>query len=145
MPRRTTKPRPPRAPAAIGALIAVYRAAHEVSQQAAADDQRRGLAWHAGTIRLPVHVGHRQIASILVGAALLIAACSMRATPSAQTAAGLKSIDGPALRALVDKTAQELLVPGAVVLLRTPQGDFTAASGTTQLGIRHRPGAATHF
>src|SRR5262249_55503756 len=76
--------------------------------------------------------GPRQVASFLVGAALLIAACSIRATPSPQTASGLKPIDPAALQALVDKTVQELLVPGAVVLLRTPQGDFTAASGTTQ-------------
>ena len=89
--------------------------------------------------------GHRQIGSLLVGAVLLIAGCSIVATPSTQTASGLKPIDQAALQALVDKTVQELLVPGAVVLLRTPQGDFTAASGTTQLGTRNRPGADTHF
>jgi len=32
-----------------------------------------------------------------------------------------------------------------VVVLRTPQGDFTAASGATQVGARSRPGADTHF
>jgi D-alanyl-D-alanine carboxypeptidase len=88
---------------------------------------------------------HRQIGSLLVGAALLIAGCSIVATPSTQTASALKPIDQAALQALVDKTVQELLVPGAVVLLRTPQGDFTAASGTTELGTRNRPGADTHF
>jgi len=46
---------------------------------------------------------------------------------------------------MVDTTAQELLIPGAVVLLRTPQGEFTAAYGTTQLGDRNRPGSDTHF
>jgi len=45
----------------------------------------------------------------------------------------------------VDKTAQELGVPGAVVLLRTPQGEFTAAHGTTQLGTANPPGTDTHF
>ena len=89
--------------------------------------------------------GHRQIANFLLGAALLIAGCSIVATPSTQTASGLKPIDQAALQALVDKTVQELLVPGGVVLLRTPQGDFTAASGTTQLGTRNRPGSDTHF
>src|SRR5262249_43765748 len=54
-------------------------------------------------------------------------------------------IDQAALQSLVDTTIKELLVPGAVVLLRTPQGDFTAASGTTQLGARNLPGADTHF
>src|SRR6266481_1660951 len=78
--------------------------------------------------------GHRQIASFLVGAALLIAGCSIVATPSTQTASALKPIDQTALQSLVDTTIKELLIPGAVVLLRTPQGDFTAASGTTELG-----------
>ena len=41
--------------------------------------------------------------------------------------------------------ARELLVPGAVVFLRTPQGDFTAASGTTQLSTKTPPRADTYF
>ena len=89
--------------------------------------------------------GHRQIGSFLIGAAVLIAGCSIVRTQSTQTASGLKPIDQAALQALVDKTIKELLIPGAVVLLRAPQGDFTAASGTTQLGTRNRPGADTHF
>ena len=89
--------------------------------------------------------GHRQIASFLVGAALLIAGCSIVATPSTQTASALKPIDQAALQSLVDRAIKELLIPGAVVLLRTPQGDFTAASGTTELGTRNLPGADTHF
>jgi hypothetical protein len=32
-----------------------------------------------------------------------------------------------------------------LVLLRTPQGDFTAASGTTQLNTKNPPRADTHF
>jgi D-alanyl-D-alanine carboxypeptidase len=89
--------------------------------------------------------GHRQIASFMVGGALLIAGCSIVRTPSTQTASALKPIDQAALQSLVDTTIKELLIPGAVVLLRTPQGDFTAASGTTELGARNRPGADTHF
>ena len=89
--------------------------------------------------------GHRQIGSFLLGAALLIAGCSIVRTPSTQTGSGLKPIDQAALQALVDTTIKELLIPGAVVLLRTPQGDFTAASGTTELVTRNRPGADTHF
>jgi len=89
--------------------------------------------------------GHRQIASVLGGAVLLIAGCSIVATPSTQTASALKPIDQVALQSLVDTTIKELLIPGAVVLLRTPQGDFTAASGTTQLGTTSRPGTDTHF
>src|SRR5262249_38931008 len=89
--------------------------------------------------------GHRQIASFLVGPALLIAGCPIVRIPSTQTASALKPIDQAALQSLVDTTIKELLIPGGVVLLRTPQGDFTAASGTTQLGARNRPGADTHF
>ena len=83
--------------------------------------------------------GHRQIASFLVGAALLIAGCSIVRTPSTRTASGLKPIDQAALQSVVDMTIKELLIPGAVVLLRTPQGDFTATYGTTYWALRTRP------
>ena len=49
------------------------------------------------------------------------------------------------LQTMVDTTAQGLLVPGAVVLLRTPQGQFTLTYGTTQLGATSPPRADTHF
>ena len=42
-------------------------------------------------------------------------------------------------------TAKELLVPGAVVLLHTPQGEFAVNYGTTQLGATTPPSADTHF
>src|SRR5262249_40590189 len=51
----------------------------------------------------------------------------------------------PALQAIVDVTARELLIPGAVVLLRTPQGVFTVTYGTTQIGTTKRPAADTYF
>jgi D-alanyl-D-alanine carboxypeptidase len=89
--------------------------------------------------------GHRQIVNFLIGAAVLIAGCSIVRTPSTQTASALKPIDQAALQSLVDATIKELLIPSAVVFLRTSQGEFTAASGTTQLGARNRPGADTHF
>src|SRR5215467_1083155 len=89
--------------------------------------------------------GHRQNANFLVRAALLIAGCSIVRTPSTQTSSTLKPINQAALQSLVDTTIKELLVPGAVVLLRTPQGDFTAASGTTQLNTRNPPRADTYF
>src|SRR5215470_7339440 len=89
--------------------------------------------------------GPRGIANVVLGAALLIAGCSSERTPSTQTASALKPIDQAALQGLVDTTIKEILIPGAVVLLRTPQGDFIAASGSTQLGVRNRPGADTHF
>lgn len=46
---------------------------------------------------------------------------------------------------MVDTTAKELLIPGAVVLLRTPQGEFTISYGTTLLGATSPPRADTHF
>jgi D-alanyl-D-alanine carboxypeptidase len=46
---------------------------------------------------------------------------------------------------MVDTTAHELLIPGAVVLLRTPQGEFTVTYGTTLLGATSPPRADTHF
>ena len=58
---------------------------------------------------------------------------------------GLKPIDQRALQAIVRKTSLELHVPGALVRLRTPQGEFTAAYGTTRLGSQIRPQPYTHF
>ena len=46
---------------------------------------------------------------------------------------------------MVNTTAKEVLVPGAVVLLRTPQGEFTVTYGTTQLGTTSPPRADTRF
>jgi D-alanyl-D-alanine carboxypeptidase len=80
---------------------------------------------------------------LLVGVALLIVACS-RPDSTADSSA-LKPIDRAALQSLVDTTIKELLIPGAVVVLRTPQGDFTAASGTTQLNTKNLPSAKTQF
>ena len=48
-----------------------------------------------------------------------------------QQESALKPIDKAALQTLVDTTARELLLPGAVVLLRTPQGEFAVSYGTT--------------
>ena len=46
---------------------------------------------------------------------------------------------------MVDTTARELLIPGALVVLRTPQGEFTVSYGTTLLGATSPPAADTHF
>ena len=54
--------------------------------------------------------------------------------------------DRPAqLQNTVEATAKELLLPGAMVLLRTPQGDFVFGYGTTELGGTTPPRADTHF
>src|SRR5713101_8216572 len=51
-------------------------------------------------------------ASLLVGVALLIAACSRPGSTAGSSA--LKPIDQAALQTMVDTTAKELLIPGAV-------------------------------
>jgi len=56
-----------------------------------------------------------------------------------QQESALKPIDEAARKNMVDTTARELLIPGAVVLLRTPQGEFTVSYGTTLLGANNPP------
>jgi len=91
------------------------------------------------TFEFPIRAG----ASLLVGVALLIAACSRFGSTAGSSA--LRPIDQAALQTMVDTTAKELLIPGAVVLLRTPQGEFTVTYGTTLLGATSPPRADTHF
>src|SRR5512132_3029181 len=91
------------------------------------------------TFKFPIRVA----ASLLVGVALLVAACSRPGSTAGSSA--LKPIDQAALQTMVDTTAKELLIPGAVVLLRTPQGEFTLTYGTTLLGATSAPRADTHF
>jgi D-alanyl-D-alanine carboxypeptidase len=67
------------------------------------------------------------------------------ATVSAPPASALKSFDPKAFQAVVEGAAKKLMVPGAVVVLRTPQGSYTAAVGTTELGMLTPPTADTHF
>ena len=77
--------------------------------------------------------------------AVLLISAGAAVARTAAARAGLRPINQRALQALVRKTARELHVPGALVLLRTPQGEFTAAYGTTRLGSRIRPEPYTHF
>jgi len=44
-----------------------------------------------------------------------------------------------------EATAKELMLPGAMVLLHTPQGDFVFGYGSTELGVTIPPSANTHF
>jgi D-alanyl-D-alanine carboxypeptidase len=64
-------------------------------------------------------------------------------SPSASPA--LKPVDQASLQAAVEKAAKEMLVPGAMVALRTPQGSYTAVVGTTELGKQTPPDANTNF
>ena len=63
----------------------------------------------------------------------------------AASATNLKPIDPVALQGAVEATAKELLLPGAMVLLRTPQGDFVFSYGATELGGTTAPRADTYF
>ena len=80
---------------------------------------------------------------------VLFGAVATGADPSPPAASApapaLKPISAAALQTMVDATARDMLIPGAVVLLRTPQGDFTAAYGTTELGTTSPPAAGTSF
>jgi D-alanyl-D-alanine carboxypeptidase len=70
-------------------------------------------------------------------------ACSVSGTAGATT--NLKPFEPAVLRGVVEATARELLLPGAMVLLRTPQGDFAFGYGATELGGTTSPRANTHF
>jgi D-alanyl-D-alanine carboxypeptidase len=88
--------------------------------------------------------------------AVLIASCSSTTEPtsvspttttatSAAKPTALKTIDPQAFQAVVETAAERLKVPGAMVLVRTPHGDFSAAYGTTELGAQTPPTPDTHF
>ena len=57
----------------------------------------------------------------------------------------LKPIDPKAFQAVVERLAKELMVPGAMVVVQSPQGRVTAAVGTTELGAQTPPQPGTHF
>nr|QIZ01382.1 beta-lactamase family protein [Streptomyces sp. S1D4-11] len=95
--------------------------------------------------------------------ALLIASCPFASGPAATTAlsdaspgttnatgsaserSALKPIDPAAFQSAVDAAARKLFVPGAMVLLRTPQGTYEAKVGATDLAGHTPPDAGTHF
>ena len=81
----------------------------------------------------------------LVTSAALGCVTGLSSSCTRQRPLALKPIDQAALQTIVDKTAKELLIPGALVLLRTSQGEFTVSYGTTLLGATSPPGADTHF
>ena len=67
--------------------------------------------------------------------AVLVTAC---AAPDIKRSA-LGRIDAAAMQGMVERLAKEMLVPGAVVILRTPTGNFTSTYGVTT----HRGSAPT--
>src|SRR5262249_24086109 len=76
-------------------------------------------------------------------APVVAVACSFGGTGASAT--NLKSFDPVALRNTMEATANELMLPGTMVLLRTPQGEFVFGYGATELGSTTPPRADTHF
>lgn len=72
-------------------------------------------------------------------------AATTAATSPASSSSALNAIDPAAFQAAVEAAAKQLGIPGAVVLLRTPQGSFEAKVGTTELDAQTPPDANTHF
>jgi D-alanyl-D-alanine carboxypeptidase len=52
-------------------------------------------------------------------------------TPTDAMRPALRPIDAAAMQGTVERLAKEMLVPGAVVILRTPNGDFATTYGVT--------------
>jgi D-alanyl-D-alanine carboxypeptidase len=82
------------------------------------------------------------VAKGIVGIAIVMV-CAFGVTGSSTTS--LKSIDSVELQNVVDTTAKELMVPGVMVLLRTPQDEFIISYGATMLGVTIPPRTNTHF
>jgi D-alanyl-D-alanine carboxypeptidase len=76
---------------------------------------------------------------LLFVAALAVAGCSP------PQAGALNTIDPNNFQSVVENAANKLQVPGALVLLQTRQGTFTAKVGTTELGTSSPPQTDTHF
>lgn len=98
-----------------------------------------------------------QIAGLSTCVALGVVGCSSPTSTTTESATttttgtspapspALKPVDQAALHAVVEKATKAMLVPGAVVMVRSPQGSHTVAVGTTELGKQTPPAADTHF
>jgi D-alanyl-D-alanine carboxypeptidase len=75
--------------------------------------------------------------------AVVVAACAS-GTAMADTP-GLKQIDPAAFQASIEGLAKDLMLPGAMILLSTPQGDIVFGYGTTELDTTNPPRADVHF
>ena len=87
----------------------------------------------------------KRILGIVIWMACAFGVLQAGAGVTGASASSLKPIDRIALQNTVDATAKELMVPGAMVLLRTPQAEFIVSYGTTELGVAIPPRADTHF
>jgi D-alanyl-D-alanine carboxypeptidase len=82
------------------------------------------------------------MATRILGLAIIVV-CSVGGMGAFATA--LKPFDPVALQDTVEATAKELMLPGAMVLLHTPQGNFVFGYGSTELGVTIPPRGNTHF
>lgn len=64
---------------------------------------------------------------------------------AAQPGPGLNPVDPLEYRSMLTQAAEEMKVPGALVLLRTPQGEFVFGIGTSELGVETPPRADMHY
>ncbi|WP_254773669.1 serine hydrolase [Microbacterium sp. cf046] len=82
----------------------------------------------------------RIFAAAALALAITMTACTAGAepgpieSPTAGSRAPRLPLDGAALIASFDRLAKTMMVPGAAMLIRTPDGDISAAYGTTALG-----------
>ena len=72
----------------------------------------------------------------------LVALCAACGDASS---AALRPIDQSTLQATLDASARDLLVPGAMALVRVPQGEFVVTHGATARGGDTPPGPDTRF
>lgn len=105
-----------------------------------------------------VRASSLRVAALAGCVSLVIAGCSAgtseptasspattTATASAPVNPALNTIDAASFRGVVERLATDLKVPGAMVVIRTPQGIAEIGVGTTDLAENTPPDASTHF
>ncbi|MEN2738905.1 serine hydrolase domain-containing protein [Microbacterium sp. X-17] len=92
---------------------------------------RRGIRLASATV----------LASVV---ALVAAGCSAAAAP-APSPTELSGISTAKVEALFQQGAADLHMPGAFLLLETPDGEFSSSYGATQIGGETPPAAGTHI
>src|SRR3954447_1179813 len=97
----------------------------------------------SGSIGRSIRRGRHVMIKGVMGA-VVFAACASSSAMGAPRA-GLKPIDPAALQSTIEGLAKELMLPGAMVLLTTPQGKVEFGYGTTELGATNPPRANIHF
>ena len=98
----------------------------------------------------PLRPGALRIQTVgaILGVALLVGACGAGPSPSPSSSAGstpgFTPINQMTLRVRVTAMAREMLVPGAVALVRSPAGEISTTYGTTTVGGRVPVSLADH-